>query len=93
MSGNSNIALKKKHGIAMFNLTREVEPCNMYIKRNVDDEDQAGRLTSTILRKVYSKSEDIVPIDYQIDITPKILGSDMKVTNIRLFTDVIPEDT
>jgi hypothetical protein len=57
-------------------------------KRN--DEDQAGRLTSTILRKVYSKSEDIVPIDYQIDITPKILGSDMKVTNIRLFTDVIP---
>jgi hypothetical protein len=42
-------------------------------KRNVDDEDQAGRLTSTILRKVYSKSEDIVPIDYQIDITPKIL--------------------
>jgi hypothetical protein len=64
----------------------------MYI-RNVDDEDQAGRLTSTILRKVYSKSEDIVPIDYQIDITPKILGSDMKVTNIRLFTDVIPEDT
>jgi hypothetical protein len=39
-------------------------------KRNVDDEDQAGRLTSTI-RKVYSKSEDIVPIDYQIDVTPK----------------------
>jgi hypothetical protein len=95
MSGNSNIALEEETWYCyVLNFDQRSRTMEQYVyKRNVDDEDQAGRLTSTILRKVYSKSEDIVPIDYQIDITPKILGSDMKVTNIRLFTDVIPEDT
>jgi hypothetical protein len=53
MSGNSNIALEEETWYCyVLTLIREVEKWNnMYIKRNVDDEDQAGRLTSTILRK------------------------------------------
>jgi hypothetical protein len=63
-------------------------------KRNVDEEDDAANLTSTVLRKVYSHSQNITPINYQIegDATCEILASDMKVTNIRMFTDIIPAD-
>jgi hypothetical protein len=95
MSGNSNIALEEETWYCyVLNFNQRNRKIEQYVyKRNVDDEEQAARLTSTMLRKIYSKSEDIVPIEYQIDVTPKILGSDMKVTNIRLFTDVIPEDT
>jgi len=71
---------------------REIE--QFIYKRNVDDEDDAAQLTNTLLRKLYHDKQNIEPIEYQIegDITPKILASDMKVTNIRLFIDVIPED-
>ena len=95
MSGNSNIALEEETWYCyVLNFNQRSRKMEQYVyKRNVDDEEQAARLTSTMLRKIYSKSEDIVPIEYQIEVTPKILGSDMKVTNIRLFTDVIPEDT
>jgi hypothetical protein len=63
-------------------------------KRDVDDEDDAPKLATTLLRKVYYNKSDITPIEYQIegDITPRILASDMKATNIRLFIDVIPEN-
>jgi hypothetical protein len=54
-------------------------------KRNVDDENDAASLSSTILRKVYQGSQDITPITYQIErnVTCQILASDMSVTNIR----------
>ena len=63
-------------------------------KRNVDEEDDAANLTSTVLRKVYSHSQNITPINYQIegDATCEILASDMRITNIRMFTDIIPAD-
>jgi hypothetical protein len=63
-------------------------------KRNVDDESEAAQLSNTLLRKLYYDKQDITPIEYNIegDITPRILASDMKVTNIRLFIDVIPEE-
>jgi hypothetical protein len=63
-------------------------------KRNVDDEDDAASLTNTLLSKVYQNKQDITPIEYQMEqvISPIILGSDMKITNIRMFLDVIPED-
>jgi hypothetical protein len=36
----------------------------------------------------------MTPIEFTIENTnPQLLGSDMKVTNIRLFTDIIPEST
>jgi hypothetical protein len=63
-------------------------------KRNVDSEGDAVRLDSTVLRKVYSNEQEIVPVDYEIeDLNPVILGSDMKLTNVKLFLDVIPENT
>ena len=63
-------------------------------KRNVDDETDAANLSSTILRKVYSNSQDMTPITYQIErnVTCQILASDMSVTNIRLFMETIPAD-
>lgn len=63
-------------------------------KRNVDDESDAASLTNTILRKVYSHSQDITPITYQIEgaVTCQILASDMSITNIRLFMETIPVD-
>jgi hypothetical protein len=63
-------------------------------KRNVDDENDAASLSSTILRKVYQGSQDITPITYQIErnVTCQILASDMSVTNIRLFMETIPAE-
>lgn len=63
-------------------------------KRNVDSEGDAVRLDSTVLRKVYYNEQEIVPVYYEIeDLNPVILGSDMKLTNVKLFLDVIPENT
>jgi hypothetical protein len=65
-------------------------------KRDVDDEEDAPGLMSTVLRKIYYEKNNITPIEYQIqdnNITPTIISSDMKVTNIRLFSDVMPEST
>lgn len=96
MAGGNNIALEEETWYCyVLNVDQRNRTMEQYVyKRNVDDEENAGRLTSTILRQIYKKVEDIIPFDYQMDsITPKILGSDMKVTNIRLFIDVIPEST
>lgn len=63
-------------------------------KRDVDFEEDAGKLINNFLRPVYSDEQDIEPTYFQMEgVTPSILGSDMKMTNIRLFTDIIPEDT
>jgi len=63
-------------------------------KRNVDDEQDAPTLFYTTLRKVYEKSQSITPISFEVGpFAPEILASDMKMTNIRLFNDIIPEST
>ena len=65
-------------------------------KRNVDEdnEDEAKFLSSTQLKKVYFNEQDITPVEYELEnIDAEILISDMKVTNVRLFIDVIPEET
>jgi hypothetical protein len=63
-------------------------------KRNVDFEDEASKLINNLLRKVYSDEQDMTPIEFTIENTnPQLLGSDMKATNLRLFTDIIPEST
>jgi hypothetical protein len=67
--------------------------CFIY-KRDVDEEEDAGKLSYTLLRNVYKESLEIEPIEFESeDWNPEILSSDMKVTNIRLFADVIPEST
>ena len=91
-----NIALEEETWYCyVLNIDQRQRKMEQYIyKRNVDEEDDAANLTSTVLRKVYSNSQNITPIAYQIegDATCEILASDMKVTNIRMFTDIIPAD-
>ena len=61
-------------------------------KRNVEDEDDAATLVSNKLKKVYENKQDIEPVEYLIEnVNPQILSSDMDITNIRYFIDVIPE--
>jgi hypothetical protein len=61
-------------------------------KRNVDDEDDAPSLTNTLLRRLYKNIEDIEPVQYEMEgQNCQILGSDIKVTNIRVFIEIIPE--
>jgi len=62
-------------------------------KRDVDMESLAATLPTTLLRKLFYNKQDYEPIEYLIEDVDKcmILSSDMKVTNIRLFSDVIPE--
>lgn len=65
-------------------------------KRNVDDEDEAANLGNTFLRRLYQNTQDINIIEYQLDTNiyyPVIYGSDMKLTNVRLFSEVIPVET
>ena len=77
----------------VLNIDQRIKNVSQYIyKRNVEDESEAANLTSTVLKKVYSDSQEFTPFEYQISRFPEILGSDMKITNIRLFTEVIPEE-
>lgn len=77
------------------NIDQRNRKLNQYIyKRNVEDEADAGSLISTKLLLVYENEIDITPIEFELeDVNLQILGSDMKVTNIRMFTDIIPVDT
>ena len=63
-------------------------------KRNVDldSEDDAKLLPSTILEKVYHNSQSMTPIEFEmVGIDALIYASDIKMTNIRLFSEIIPE--
>jgi hypothetical protein len=79
----------------VLNVDQRNRTMSQYIyKRNIEFEEDAARLTSTVLKKVHSNEQTIEPVSYQLEgIDPVILGSDMKLTNVRLFLDVIPEDT
>lgn len=60
-------------------------------KRNVDKEKDAKYLNSTVLKQVYHLEETFVPVDFKLENTSaKLLTCDMKLTNIRLFNEVIP---
>ena len=61
-------------------------------KRNVENESDAGKLNSTKLDLVYSQQIALVPQNIIIDNnSASIIASDMKITNIRMFNDVIPQ--
>jgi hypothetical protein len=61
-------------------------------KRNVEFEEDAPNLSSNKLLQVYKFEQDMTPVNFQLENGPVILASDMKLTNVRLFLDVIPED-
>lgn len=79
----------------VLNIDQRNKKMSQFIyKRNVDFEEDAGKLVNNFLRKVYSNEQDIIPIEfYMEDINPQLLGSDMRLTNLRLFTEIIPEST
>ena len=61
-------------------------------KRNVTNEWDANMLSSSKLMELYSMSSGIIPTIIEVDtnVNACIVASDMKITNIRLFLDVIP---
>lgn len=74
---------------------RQRKISNYLYKRNVDREMDAQSLKSTKLRLLTSNQLDYIPSYYELDdsdLTMKITGSLMKITNIRIFDDVIPDD-
>jgi hypothetical protein len=78
----------------ILNVDQRQRKISQYVyKRNTDDEDLGSRLSTTILKKVNSNELDLVPVEFELEnISAKLLGCDMKITNIRLFIDVIPLD-
>jgi hypothetical protein len=78
----------------ILNIDQRQRKISQYIyKRNIEDEEMGSRLSTTILRRVISNELDLVPVEFELEnISAKLLGCDMKITNIRLFIDVIPVD-
>ena len=78
----------------VLNVDQRNRKLNQWIyKRNVeiDAEEEAKFLSSTVLEKVYYDSQTFVPVDFElVGIDTQIFASDMKMTNIRLFSEVIP---
>ena len=94
-ASTENIALEEETWYCyVFNLDQRQRKLHQYIyKRNVEFEEDAERLNSDKLLKVYENTMDITPVEYILEgINPSILGSDMKVTNIRLYSDILPEE-
>ncbi len=77
----------------LVNVDQRQRKITQYIyKRNVDDEDDAESLKSTELRQVYKFEQSMTPDNFRLENTiPKLLSGDMKITNVRLFIDVVPE--
>jgi hypothetical protein len=77
----------------IINIDQRQQILTAYLyKRNVEYEDDAAMLTSTKLLQLYKISINLNPVIIDVgDINANILGSDMKITSIRLFNDVIPE--
>jgi len=72
---------------------RNREMTQWIYKRDIEDEDDGANSSSTILENVYKGVLSIEPFEYIIEGEYcNILGSDMKVTNIRLFKENIPEN-
>lgn len=77
----------------LVNFDQRQRNIEQYIyKRDVEYEEDASRLKSTILKQLHKDTQIMNIVEYELeDINPTILGCDMKMTNIRLFTEVIPE--
>jgi hypothetical protein len=77
----------------LLNVNQRQRSIEHYLyKRNVTSEKDAASLNSTILKLVYKQVSDYEPQYFDLENQgASILASDMKMTNIRLFEDVIPE--
>ena len=78
----------------MFNLNQRQEYVSQYVfKRFSEDNYTVGRLDTSEL-KLVAKNEDFhIPIEYEFDnINLQVMASPIKLTNLRLFRDIIPKD-
>lgn len=77
----------------LVNIDQRNKKMESYIyKRNVDDEEDASKLPNNLLKKVYYSKQNIESNEYDIENKLQILASDMRITNIRMFSDAIPEN-
>lgn len=80
----------------LINIDQRQRKISHYLyKRNVIREVDAGALNSTKLKLLTSNELPYIPNEYELDVgdlTMKIKGSVMKITNLRIFNDVIPDD-
>lgn len=78
----------------VLNIDQRNRKLNQWIyKRDTNVEEDAASLPNTLLREVYSNEMDITPVEYELEnVYGEILASDMKITNIRLFLDLIPKE-
>jgi hypothetical protein len=77
----------------VLNVNQRERKMEQYVyKRDVEEEGDASSLPSNLLRLVYEDTRDFVPFEFlNENDTCEILASDMRITNIRLFSDVIPK--
>jgi hypothetical protein len=90
----SNILSENVWYALVVNINQRLNGLEVYLyKRNVDYEEDAESLSSSKLKLVNKVIKGIEPsiLDISPDTNANILGSDMKITNLRLFNDVIPE--
>jgi hypothetical protein len=78
----------------ILNVDQRQRKISQYLyKRNVDDESRAARSSTTILKRVKSIEQTFTPREISLqNISARLKGGDMRITNIRLFFDVIPEN-
>jgi hypothetical protein len=91
-----NIALEEDIWYCLVvNIDQRNRKLNYYVyKRNVSYESDASMLSSNILKKVYEGETNIISVNYELEEDNcSILASDMSITNIRLFSEIIPEET
>jgi len=77
----------------LVNLDQRMRVLTISLKtRNVDpfSQDESKYLKDTKLKSVYRNDWEIVPTFYDLESDAVIKSSDMYITNIRLFSDVIP---
>jgi hypothetical protein len=92
VTGGANGLVEGEWYAYLVNIDQRQQKIHQYIYQRYDED--GINLNNTYLNKVYDLELDMIPHEFQIENIPaKLLGSDMKITNIRLFSDVIPEDT
>jgi hypothetical protein len=76
----------------LVNIDQRNRNVTQYIyTRDIDDEFMGSSLNSTKLRYCYGVTSSLTNFEITIDdVTAKIMSSDMKITNIRMFSDIIP---
>ena len=80
----------------LINVDQRQKTIDHYLyKRNVDREIDAKNLHSTELRLLTNNTETYSPVEFEFepdDVTLQINASFMRLTNIRIYDDVIPVD-